>query len=92
MHGTGNKIVITMINFINLDKGQPYKLFHKKYKDALKEGQKSIEAISICSFDSIQHEVNSRYVNLKMCIGQLALTKWNKSLNIYAMAECGRTF
>ena len=70
MHGTGNKIVITMINFINLDKGQPYKLFHKKYKDALKESQKSIEAISICSFDSIQHEVNSRYVNLKIVNGK----------------------
>ncbi len=54
-----------MINFDNLNKEDPYIVFKKKYEQALKAGQKGIEAISIASFNKEISEVNSRYVNLK---------------------------
>jgi pyridoxamine 5'-phosphate oxidase len=54
-----------MIQFTNLSQEIPYLLFRKKYNEALHASQKSIEAISISSYDSKMHEVNSRYVNLK---------------------------
>ncbi len=54
-----------MIQFKNLIQEMPYKLFKAKYDEALNEGQKSIEAISISSFEKKINEVNARYVNLK---------------------------
>lgn len=54
-----------MIIFKNLNKKIPYLLFKKKYEEALRAGQKSIEAISISSFNKEIKEVDSRYVNLK---------------------------
>ena len=54
-----------MIEFINLNKGIPYQLLKEKYNAALNAGQKSIEAISISSFNKEKNEVDSRYVNLK---------------------------
>ena len=54
-----------MINFDNLNKEDPYIVFKEKYEQALKAGQKGIEAISISSFNNKISEVNSRYVNLK---------------------------
>ena len=54
-----------MIQFNNLNKEIPYLLFKAKYDEALNLGQKSIEAISISSYNKQINEVDSRYVNLK---------------------------
>lgn len=54
-----------MIQFQNLNQETPYLLFKTKYDEALNKGQKSIEAISISSFERKINEVNARYVNLK---------------------------
>ncbi|MDA9866924.1 pyridoxamine 5'-phosphate oxidase [Gammaproteobacteria bacterium] len=54
-----------MIEFNNLCTSEPYLLFADCYKKALESNQKIIEAISISSFDKIQNEVDSRFVNLK---------------------------
>ena len=54
-----------MIKFNNLNQEIPYVLFKKKYDEALNAGQKSIEAISISSYERKANEVDSRFVNLK---------------------------
>lgn len=54
-----------MIKFNNLNSEKPYAIFKAKYEDALNAGQKTIQAISISSFNTILNEVDSRYVNLK---------------------------
>ena len=54
-----------MIRFKNLNQETPYQLFKEKYDEAFDAGQKSIEAISISSFNKEMNEVDSRYVNLK---------------------------
>ena len=40
-----------MIEFNNLNQGIPYQLLKEKYDEALNAGQKSIEAISISSYN-----------------------------------------
>lgn len=57
-----------MIQFNNLNQGIPYQLLKEKYDEALNAGQKSIEAISISSYNKETDEVDSRYVNLKLII------------------------
>jgi pyridoxamine 5'-phosphate oxidase len=57
-----------MIQFNNLNKDIPYLLFKEKYNEALNQGQKGIEAISISSYNKEINEVDSRYVNLKFII------------------------
>ena len=54
-----------MIKFSNLNQETPFLIFKEKYDEALLAGQKSIEAISISSYDEQTKEVHSRYVNLK---------------------------
>ena len=54
-----------MIQFNNLNQELPYQLLKAKYDEAVDEGQKGIEAISISSFNKEISEVDSRYVNLK---------------------------
>ena len=54
-----------MIQFDNVINVEPYLLFKKKYDSALNAGQKSIEAISISTFNTQINEVDSRHVNLK---------------------------
>ena len=54
-----------MIKFKNFDQEMPYLLFKRKYDEAINAGQKDIEAISISSYFTQTHEVDSRYVNLK---------------------------
>jgi pyridoxamine 5'-phosphate oxidase len=54
-----------MIQFKNLNKEEPYLLFKAKYDEAFNAGQKNIEAISVSSYNSKMHEVDSRFVNLK---------------------------
>lgn len=54
-----------MIQFKNLNQEIPYLLFKEKYDEALNAGQKSIEAIAVSSFNQVNQEVDSRYVNLK---------------------------
>ena len=54
-----------MIKFKNLKQEKPYLLFKSKHDEALRKGQKGIEAISISSFNTKTNEVDSRYVNLK---------------------------
>ena len=57
-----------MIQFENYSQELPYLLFKEKYDDALNAGQKSIEAVSISSFNKELDEVDSRYVNLKFIL------------------------
>ena len=57
-----------MIKFKNLKNELPYILLKNKYDQAKKFGQKSIEAISISSYNIDKKEVNSRYVNIKYII------------------------
>ena len=54
-----------MIQFDSINQERPYLYFKEKYDEAANAGQKSIEAISISSFNAKIHEVDSRYVNLK---------------------------
>jgi len=54
-----------MIIFKNLNQEIPYQIFKTKYDDAYMAGQKVIEAVSISSYNTEMHEVDSRYVNLK---------------------------
>ncbi len=54
-----------MIKFNNLNQEIPYQLFKKKYDEAIDEGQQSIQAISISSYNTDIDEVDSRCVNLK---------------------------
>ena len=54
-----------MIQFNNLNQEIPYLILKTKYDDALNKGQRGIEAISISSFNTKMHEVDSRFVNLK---------------------------
>lgn len=54
-----------MIEFNNLNDESPYLLLKQKYDEALKAGQKNIEAISISSYNKEINEVDSRFVNLK---------------------------
>lgn len=54
-----------MIEFNKMSQEAPFIIFKKKYEEALSAGQKSIEAISISSFNKQINEVDSRYVNLK---------------------------
>ena len=54
-----------MIQFNNLNQEIPYLLLKEKYDEALNNGQKGIEAISISSYKKEINEVDSRYVNLK---------------------------
>ena len=56
------------INFKDLNKSKPYKLFNEYYEKAMSAEQKFIEAVSISSYNKSQREVNSRYVNLKYII------------------------
>jgi len=57
-----------MIQFNNLNQEIPYQILKDKYDKAANAGQKSIEAISVSSFNKEIHEVDSRYVNLKLII------------------------
>ena len=54
-----------MIKFIKSSQEIPYQLLKEKYDEAVVAGQKSIEAISISSYNKEISEVDSRYVNLK---------------------------
>lgn len=54
-----------MIEFNNLSQEMPYLIFKENYCKALGEGQKSIEAISVSSYNKEKKEVDSRFVNLK---------------------------
>ncbi len=54
-----------MIQIKSLPSEAPYLTFQEKYNEALKAGQKNIEAISISSFNKKTNEVDCRYVNLK---------------------------
>jgi pyridoxamine 5'-phosphate oxidase len=54
-----------MIKFLNLNSEKPYIQFKALYQEALENGQKGIEAISVSSYDKASSEVEARYVNLK---------------------------
>ena len=54
-----------MIKFNDLNQEIPYLFLKEKYDDAINAGQKSIEAISISSYNKEANQVDSRYVNLK---------------------------
>ena len=58
-----------MIEIIDICTDKPYKYFEKYYNSAIQANQRSIEAISISSFNKDSNEVESRYVNLKYIIG-----------------------
>ena len=54
-----------MIKFLNINSEKPYLHFQSLYQEALDNGQKGIEAISVSSYNQIKKEVEARYVNLK---------------------------
>jgi len=54
-----------MIKFNNLSQQPPYLVFKEKYELAINAGQNNIEAISISSYNKLNNEVDSRYVNIK---------------------------
>ena len=54
-----------MIKFLNLNSEKPYSYFQAFYQEALENGQKGIEAISVSSYNLASNEVEARYVNLK---------------------------
>jgi len=54
-----------MIEFKNISKQAPYKVFVNLYNRSLKSNQKNIEAICIASYSLNNNEVNARFVNLK---------------------------
>ena len=54
-----------MIKFLNLNPEKPYILFQSLYQQAIENGQKGIEAISVSSYNQLLKEVEARYVNLK---------------------------
>ena len=57
-----------MIELINLNNSEPYKIFSEYYYKAIKKKQSSIEAISVSSFNPVKKEVESRFVNIKYII------------------------
>jgi pyridoxamine 5'-phosphate oxidase len=54
-----------MIKINNISTDYPYQIFDRCYKKANAAGQKAIEAIAISSFNVLENEVESRFVNLK---------------------------
>ena len=58
-----------MLELINLSKEKPYLEFQSHLKSAIQFKQKSIDAISISSFNLKTNEVESRFVNLKFIEG-----------------------
>lgn len=57
-----------MIELINVNNSEPYKIFSEYYYNAIKKKQSSIEAISVSSFNPVKKEVESRFVNIKYII------------------------
>jgi pyridoxamine 5'-phosphate oxidase len=57
-----------MIDISNISDDAPYSEFKKKYKNAIENNQKNIEAICLSSYSSTTEEVNSRFVNIKQII------------------------
>ena len=57
-----------MIEFINLNRSEPYCIFEDLYKKAINKKQKHIEAIAISSIDEKMNSPDSRFVNLKYVI------------------------
>ena len=54
-----------MIKFLNPNSEKPYIHFQLLYQQALENGQKGVEAISVSSYNQPSKEVEARYVNLK---------------------------
>ena len=54
-----------MIKFLNPNSEKPYIHFQSLYQEALDNGQRGIEAISVSSYNQVKNEVEARYVNLK---------------------------
>lgn len=54
-----------MIKFLKVNNSIPYIKFKDLYEEAFRLNQAYIEAISISSFNKLENEVDSRYVNLK---------------------------
>ena len=52
-----------MIEFINLNRSEPYCIFEDLYKKAINKKQKHIEAIAISSIDEKMNTPDSRFVN-----------------------------
>lgn len=55
-----------MIEFNNLSQEEPFLIFEKKYKEALKAGQSNVEAAAVSSFNKKSNEVDCRFVNIKL--------------------------
>ena len=51
-----------------INQSEPYKLFERKFNEALNSGQKKINAIAISSLNKKKMEVDSRFVNLKYIV------------------------
>jgi pyridoxamine 5'-phosphate oxidase len=58
-----------MIKFINLEQSIPFLNLQAEYDKALKKSQKNIEALSVSSYNLMNKEVESRFVNIKYIEG-----------------------
>lgn len=57
---------MALIKFTNTNNSIPYRNFILKYDEALKNHQENIQAVVISSYNKVNNEVESRFVNLKM--------------------------
>ncbi len=57
-----------MIEINNLNNSKPYDLFQKYYDKACINKQSNVDAILVSSFNKLDNEVHSRFVNLKYII------------------------
>lgn len=55
-----------MIEIADISNEEPYLIFEKFYKLALKKNQKNVDATCISSFSNKSSEVSARFVNLKI--------------------------
>ncbi len=73
-----------MINLDRKDQSPPYKKFYNLYDSCLKNNQKNIQVIGICSYNNDTNEVDARFVNLKYILGDkwIFFTNYNSPKSI----------
>ena len=85
-----------MIDLTAINSEKPYKKFIEHYKNAVLNNQKSIEAISISSFNKNTKEVESRFVNLKYIVNDewifFSNYKSNKARNFISHNQISALF
>ncbi len=57
-----------MIDFLNIENSEPYKLFQESFKKAKGLEQKNADAVCLSTLDYEKNEISSRFVNLKYIV------------------------